>query len=67
MHDDYYQVVFKSEDDYKHALFEGPRKVASWSLFDRAKVAPTVLDGYREDSKGGCLVKNSKTSHLTLK
>lgn len=28
MHDGYFQVVFKSEEDYKHALFKGPWKVA---------------------------------------
>lgn len=28
MYNGYYQVVFKSEEDYKHALYEGPWKVA---------------------------------------
>lgn len=32
MHDGYFQVVFKSEEDYKHALFEGPWKVADHYL-----------------------------------
>lgn len=32
MHDGYYQVVLKSEEDYKHALFEGPWKVADHYL-----------------------------------
>lgn len=32
MYDGYYQIVFKSEDDYKHALFEGPWMVADHYL-----------------------------------
>lgn len=32
MHDGYYQVVFKNEEDYKFALFEGPWKVADHYL-----------------------------------
>jgi hypothetical protein len=28
MHDGYYQVIFSNEEDYKHALFEGPWMVA---------------------------------------
>lgn len=32
MHDEYYQVIFQNEEDYKHALFEGPWKVADHYL-----------------------------------
>lgn len=32
MRDGYYQVVFKSEEDYKHAMFEGPWMVADHYL-----------------------------------
>jgi hypothetical protein len=32
MHDGYYQVIFNNEEDYKHALFEGPWMVADHVL-----------------------------------
>lgn len=32
MHDGYFQVVFKREEDYKYALFEGPWKLADHYL-----------------------------------
>lgn len=32
MHDGYYQVVFNNEEDYKHALFEGPWMVGDHYL-----------------------------------